>query len=314
MILFNDASLHEQFNSVAALQSALETVLGIKTRLQQDGHSLYVSRLIRSQKVSAKYTLNDCIGKLPRETKTRLLKWLDNLGPFWEDEQTHDSGEWFEHVGKVVTNTGLAEAAFRNKQNNENICVASITPSNYAYTPLCVEWKEGHLGIIPPISIENCFNIATLAPILKSQEKEVTSWEELLDWRQRTCRNLTLSSDKEILKQLGYQFIHNVANRAKVLLKILDDMAIAHATDNSKFLNLKSTHMRGDRARFSDSSDTELQQFKSKLTFTHPVRGASVLCSWHGKIQTPPYRIHFEWPPENGKIFVAYIGPKLTMK
>lgn len=87
--------------------------------------------------------------------------------------------------------------------------------------------------------------------------------------------------------------------------------------DDQQFFQLQSLLTVGDRARFTDSSDTEKRdrQFARAMTFTHPETGGSVFCSWHGKIQTPAYRIHFEWPmPDNQdrKLFVAFIGPKIT--
>jgi hypothetical protein len=94
---------------------------------------------------------------------------------------------------------------------------------------------------------------------------------------------------------------------------------ITRRGDDQQFFQLQSLLMVGDRARFTDSSDTEKKdrQFAQAMTFTHPETRGRVFCSWHGKIQTPLYRIHFEWPiPDNQdrKILVAYIGPKLTKK
>ncbi|MDA1277088.1 MAG: hypothetical protein O2960_23995, partial [Verrucomicrobia bacterium] len=85
---------------------------------------------------------------------------------------------------------------------------------------------------------------------------------------------------------------------------------------NEQWSNL----MVGNEARFTDSSDDEKRDFKKAMTFTHPVTGQEVFCSWHGKIQTPLYRIHVEWPmPEKVNdvyqpLLVAYIGPKLTKR
>ena len=92
---------------------------------------------------------------------------------------------------------------------------------------------------------------------------------------------------------------------------------ITRRGDDQQFFQLQSLLMVGDRARFTDSSDTEKRnrRFAEAMTFNHPETSERVFCSWHGKIQTPQYRIHFEWPMpdhQDRKLFVAYIGPKIT--
>lgn len=51
------------------------------------------------------------------------------------------------------------------------------------------------------------------------------------------------------------------------------------------------------------------------MTFSDPSpTGKKLFCPWHGKIKTPQFRIHFEWPRPAGQreIKVVYIGPKIT--
>jgi hypothetical protein len=73
----------------------------------------------------------------------------------------------------------------------------------------------------------------------------------------------------------------------------------------------------GDRARFSDESTRNKREFRAEMSFADPESEDRVLfCPWHGKIQTPQFRIHFEWPVPVGqrRLKVLYIGPKLTIR
>lgn len=80
--------------------------------------------------------------------------------------------------------------------------------------------------------------------------------------------------------------------------------------------DLYTQYFTGDKAWFSDSSPSELAEFASALTFPHPtIPGEYLICSRHGKIKTPQYRIHFSWPIVLGKpVFVVYVGPKITKR
>ena len=57
-------------------------------------------------------------------------------------------------------------------------------------------------------------------------------------------------------------------------------------------------YFTGARAWFSDFADTEKEEFKEALTFSHPETPREFLfCTWHGKVNyRPPLRIHFSWP------------------
>lgn len=71
----------------------------------------------------------------------------------------------------------------------------------------------------------------------------------------------------------------------------------------------------GEKALFTDESDGNKSYFRKDLTFedmSNP--GQEKLYSWHGKIKTPQYRVHFSWPltEKQEYIDIVYIGPKIT--
>jgi len=315
MIIFNDASLHGQFAAFEPFLDSLRDLLDIRKKLQEKGLSLKVCRSIRNQKVTASQTFNDFIGSITnQDLKRYLLVWLDREGPFWEDQRQHDASEYFECCGEVVTDTGLAEAAYLNINEDTSSLLISLNPSSFETNPLTVFWKERNDEDIE-IKINNACCAATADELASHFETAPESWPELIEWAKRICPNLLLSED--IINQLGTQFIPNVARRTQVLLNALNSIIQTQKDGNhSKFNELRRKWMEGGNARFTSSSDSELDDFAGKLTFKHPVSEQSITCSWHGKIKTPQYRIHIEWPmPKNSeRLFVAYIGPKITKR
>jgi hypothetical protein len=314
MIFLNDASLHGQFSAFPLFHESLKLIWNIRKTLQNKDHPLRVTKLIRTCYVTSTKTFNDFIGELPRDIRTQVLIWLDRDGPFWEDDCKHDPGEYLECSGAVVTETGLGEAAHRIHKDKSKIAVVSFTPSSFESDPLLVLWKGLPKGD-EEISVRNCWTAQHAERVASDCESIPRTWNELVEWGERSCKNLLLAPD--ISSQLGIQFFSTVADRAVVLLTLLDKIVDSiRRNDDAVFFELRRNWMEGGNARFTPSSNTELCEFASDLTFAHPETGESVLCSWHGKIKTPQFRIHFEWPLAEGseRLFVAYIGPKITKR
>jgi len=312
MILFNDASLHGQFAAPEPFHESLRNLWRIRSFLVEKGLHLNVCRSVRSRNVTPSETFYDVMGAMPREIRTRLLLWLDREGPYWDDERRHSDGEYFESREELVTDTGAAEAAVLQADGGAT-WLFSINPSNFLANPLEVRWRERPEGDLT-LDIPNGWTQEHAAECASSFARPLANWSELLDWAARECPHLALSP--EIPEQLPIQFFPNVANRSQVLLGALNEM-VGHlkSGNNQAFNQMRSDWMQVERG-FSPSSDPELKKFSKELTFRNPRTGRQVLCSWHGKIQTPQFRIHFEWPLPEGdeKLFVAYIGPKITKR
>jgi hypothetical protein len=116
----------------------------------------------------------------------------------------------------------------------------------------------------------------------------------------------------------GRAFVASAAQRIIVLLQTLDHLrtCVKDGERTAEGNRLYQDHFTGDKAWFSDSSDTEVSEFADALTFKHPARpGETILCRWHGKVKTPQIRIHFTWPVSHrDPLYVVYIGPKLTIR
>jgi hypothetical protein len=313
MIYFNDASLHGQFAAFEPFCESLRTIWNIRKALVGKGLSLNVCRGVRLRKVTDDKTFNDFLGNIPRDIKNRLLVWLDREGPFWDDQPHHSCDEYFESCGEVVTDTGVAEAACIQTEGMPT-WIFSIYPSKCLKDPLEVSWLGRSTGDLV-LSIPNGWELEHVDRCASEFDHPFTSWKEMIEWAERECENLLISPD--VIGQLPIQFIPNVAQRSKVLLGILDKIVgYQKKGKDQESLELQENWMQGNRARFANSSNSEINDFRSKLTFKHPSSDQSILCSWHGKIQTPQFRIHFEWPLPHGeeKLFIAYIGPKITKR
>ena len=312
--LFNDASLHGQFSSLSQFLSALALVFRMRDAMQKSGLRLEVSRLVTERATISTQTLRQVTTKVANvDIKRRVLSWLDKDGPFWDDPPIHSSDEYFECEGDIVTETGLGEACTLVALSTA-AAVISMSPSKFTKHPLEVFWccrPDGDRSW----QIPNFVSESSLVAHLRSVEKPPTTWQQVLDWTKSNCPSLLLSA--EILTQLPTTFFPSTAQRAQVLFKALDEINSALQEGNvARFDELRRLWMEGEKARMTDSSATEKSEFAAELNFQHPITKRAVACTWHAKIQTPQFRIHFEWPKQNSRdaLFVGYFGPKITRR
>jgi len=316
VVLFNDASLEGRFASPAEFKASFREVMSIQRALKKWGAHLSVCKTLRYRQVTPDMTLQKWVGSLPLDQQTEAYLWISN-GPFWDKPARHPE-EYFtwecDGENTLVTYTALAEATYLFHEGR-NVWLVTITPSRFAVCPLVILWeKENERGNLR-FEMPNFWSSTILEKALEYLPQEVESWDGLLLWINRHCPYLLVSS--EIKAQLGAQFFPNVANRCQVLLQALNEIAEAVTKDDEqKYLGLRATWMEGEMARITDSSEREKNEFTPEMTFMHTETGENIVCHWHGKIKTPQYRIHFEWPmPQTAKkMFVGYIGPKITKR
>ncbi len=312
--LFNDASLHGQFSSLAQFLSALALVFRMRDAMQKSGFRLEVNHRVAEQATISEQTLRQVMGKVDNtENKRRVLSWLDKDGPFWDDTPTHSADEYFDCEGAIVTETALAEACCLMAQSTA-AAVITLTPSRFTKHPLEVFWRcraDGDRSW----QIPNFFSEISLVEHLRQIQRPPTTWQQVLDWTESNCPSLLLSPD--ILSQLPTTFYPNVAQRAQALFKALHEINSALQDGNKpRFDELRRLWMEGDKARMTDSSDREKAEFVNEMKFKNPLTERVISCTWHAKIKTPQFRIHFEWPKQNPKdaLFIGYFGPKLTKR
>ena len=142
------------------------------------------------------------------------------------------------------------------------------------------------------------------------------NWSQMLATAHASFDSLALAADcMDSLKM--EPFSSYVVERVFELLRVLNEFMECRnkdGTHSNRNNELIAHHFSGGKAWFSSESDSNQRNFKQDLTFPDPDRpGQKIFCPWHGKIKTPQYRIHFEWPMKSSpKLRVLYIGPKIT--
>lgn len=311
-LLLNDLSLHGQFSNIPDFREAMRRVMRLRQTVSEQNRQLYVRRDVLNRRVIAAESMYGALQKLSRNEKRAVLGWIDKNGPFWIASQNPDL--WLWHGDELVTDTAVGEAAHYIMQGEDRRLVSFI-PSGWEYSPVQVMMGPNADAIAG--EVPNYWQDTELAIALQQAEQPITSWNALASVARSRFQFLTFSSDCFICLN-NQPFSFNATDRIICLLGILNKlMEATDATGRRTAVGhqMYQNFFHGDRAWFSDSSDTEKRDFRRQLEFPHPGKpGSYLFCTWHGKVNTPPYRIHFSWPEQLGDpLYVAYIGRKITV-
>ena len=217
---------------------------------------------------------------------------------------------------EIVTCTAVGEAAYCNLIGISRGLV-SFAPSDWQFSPLNVRTViETDTETDTVVPVLNFWEIHELEVALKEAEPPVASWEQMERVSRRNFQRIVFSSD--CFGDLsGRPFARGPADRILIRLRILDELVgsvDASGKRTAEGHRIYQEYFTGLKAWFSDSSETEKNEFEEDLTFIGP-EGTPIFCTWHGKVNNPPYRIHFRWPVSPGDpLFVAYIGFKITRR
>lgn len=315
-ILLNELSLHGQFDTIEDFKKSITIVMLAREKLKQFDRELHCYRNLMQAQVGNDFNLQQAINRFDTNKKRAILSWLTQKGPFWDDSRAHDANEYIEYNNQIVTDFSLGEAAYRCAIGSE--ChIFSFQSLNWQLTPVDVIWCHDKNSIVN-VPVTNHWEIHNLELALNQKSKPIQSWRQLADIVPRRCINLIFSPNSfEYL--YSHPFVDSAAKRIVELLIFLDKFKICFdeqgkRTDEGN--RLYQDHFTGDKAWFTDSSNDEKSNFKNELTFNHPTKNNEELfCSWHGKIKTPQFRIHFSWPVcADAPLYIPYIGPKITKK
>ncbi|MFO1044154.1 MAG: hypothetical protein U0941_20410 [Planctomycetaceae bacterium] len=314
--LLNDLSIHGQFNSAADFIKSIDVLMSIRQVIRQTGRELYCHRDLGSVKVTAGMRMPQAIQEMPLEKRRPWMQWVTQFGPYWSEDREHSEDDYLElEDGEIVTNFACGEAAFciSNGLGRELI---SISPSEWLKTPVVVRLVKKSDSLT--IEVVNHWTSATVATSLAKLPAAFDSWKSLEECVHRTCPLLTFSQAAfESLK--GHPYIHGAAERILIRLQVLNKMRTCFDEEGNRTTEghrIYTDHFTGEKAWFSDSSDSEKRDFESDLTFQNPSNPAQYLfCTWHGKVKTPQLRIHFSWPiAKDTPLYVVYVGPKITKR
>ena len=316
-LMLNERSMEEQFHNSLMLREAVSRIMNIRDIASRFGREVYCHRGAPYRNVRPGTPLVQALNnELPRNERLTALGWLTKSGPFWDDDPKHDPNEWFECNGEPVTEEGIAEAAYCSTIGIDRRMV-SFTPSSWEYSPVVVLWMRDDTQSTV-IQLRNYWDSTTLENDLRQAPKVIESWRQLEEVCRQRFQNLTfLDSSFQPIYPLPFS-----TGQKDRILKLLGDLDELHGSIDSdgrrsaKGQRLYRDHFSGGGGDlFSDSSTREKQAFRQELTFASPQPGGEPLfCTWHGKVgRRTPIRIHFSWPvPPGGKLYVAYVGLKIT--
>ena len=309
-LMLNELSIHGQFHDTASLRDALSGIMAMRNVARRFGREIYCRQGTLYTRLARAGT--PLIEVLSREQIRAIRAWLDKSGPFWDDSPEHDSGDLFGCNNKDITGSSLAESAYCNSNGFDRRMV-SISPSEeWNYTPLTVNWLRQN-GTDEEINVCNYWEYSTLEADLEQSPLPIASWHQLEDVARQRFVNLNFTADS-FSNLEGQPFAKGPSDRILERLDVLDRIRNA-GLGSTEGRELHAKHFQGDKAWFSDSSDSEKHnpKFRRRLTFNIVDTNADHFCTWHGKVSNPPYRIHFTWPvPPGGQLYVVYVGLKIT--
>ena len=319
VFLLNELSLHGQYESSSTFFQALSLVVRMKEVVERSGERFLCCDQLRLAQVTSETTFEAEISALTNSAqKLAIIRWFDRSN--WFAARAHDPDDEFLWQHLDVTNHSMAEAAFR-LQVGERSALFGFNPSRCDSSPITVSWETAK-NFAKPVEVENYWTLDELILALHrwgldAKEVPIQSWGQLIDWGREYCHNLIFPA--YVLEGLdGVPFSSVVAEQAKRRLEVLN--ALKTETNDvgertTEGHRLYQTHFVGERAWFTDESDTNKKKFNKDMTFSDPLRdGKEVFCPWHGKISTLYFRIHFSWPLQqtSDPIAIVYIGPKIT--
>jgi hypothetical protein len=312
-LFVNELSLHGQFNPVSDFTKALKSLMGCKKVAERYRYPFYCNRSITEYSVGPDISFRQAVINVGNKDLTRLvMRWVDKHGPFLPDEQQHNPSEYFEWNKELVTDRSLGEAAFRTIDGSL-AAVISFTPSNFLEHPLNVIWRQSETEGTP-CEVPNFWDVAELETHIAQFQPPPASWTEMLEQAQARFVHLAFLDNLHnglAGEPFNYTVANSIMERLRVLNRIkdsFDDEGTLTAEGNQ----LKHDFFQGQRAWFSDESDTNKQHFKNEMTFTKP-DGQPIFCPYHGKISYRYFRIHHSWPIRHDEpLYIAYIGPKIT--
>ena len=317
-LIANDLSIHEQFQNISSFRAALKRLMAMRDVAKRFNRDLQCHRGFVNVEPVTGVAMQQAIQQLTADERRATMNWFTKHGPFWDDLRKHDPDDWLECRSEVVTDSAIGEAAFR-KLNEVECGLVSATPSNWDFSPVEVTWRREANGLADlHTELDNWREIAELERMLRDVAPPIMSWIVLQQTSISRFKNLTFTED--CFDPLnGYPYAKSAVEQFTKQLSILDRLT---RTFNASGGRTPEGHriyhdfFTGDRAQFSDSSETEKRDFRNELTFAHPdLPGEQLFCSWHGKVSHGMYRLHFSWPIRADEpVYIVYAGPKITRR
>jgi len=318
MFALNELSL-EPCDGVNHVRNLLQTAFALRKRLGRAGWTIFVNRqrLWDRRVLRSGANLRDVGRDWPESERKLLHSWLSKDGPFWDDDALHSKDTWYWLNGELVTESTVAEVAAR-VQAGSHAALLSFPFASWRTSPIHVQVGEQQEK---NVDVDNAWDDSSVDECLSTEDNNIASWNAL-EGTVRTRYTSLMFTRGAFTPLSSVPFRKASALRIIELCKILDELRHESMKTGrtTRGQELYQQHFTGANARFSDSSDTEVNDFRSALTFPVPVEPGSerliqTLCRWHGKERASTFRIHFTWPiSAEQSLWIVYLGPKITRK
>ena len=316
----NEHSLEGQYVTSHDFRQALAVIAHARNRVREAEYDFYCCPEMLAFSVGSGVTFQAMVNDLGRDMKRLVMGWF-SAQPTWSEMPCHNAvHDEYLCNGRNVNGSSLAEGACTRKRGLLSEMLSFAPSDAYNASPICVTWETPADGPVP-VDVDNRWTLEQVTESLNVRQMEaetrpVTNWRELIEWGRAYCPQLFLA-DYLIASLQGVPFSLPVARQVQQRLKTLDALKAETRDDGSRTATGQEIYSRefvGNRAHFTDESDTNKRAFQRDLTFPHPEQpGETLFCPWHGKVSTQLFRIHFTWPLEStSPLYVVYIGRKIT--
>lgn len=316
----NDVSLQGQFADQVAFEAALRQLITARGRLSRWQCEFRTTRNLSQRAVTEQCSLRDAVYRSHDNfLKGAILRWLEHVGPFVEEDRLEEVEDYFEFAGIDVTDSGLGEATRRVKVDQVAATFSFVGgPVNFSRTPLSVDHglEQDRLGAH---NVENAWTLEDLEVHASTNGPRAQSWRELVERARTMYPRLAIPNsvyENALLSREPFDAV--IRDRALVLMGYLNqymESLEGDGTVGAAAREILNKFFVGERALFTGESATNRTEFARELTFPDPDEPArEIFAHWHGKISHRFFRLHFEWPLPSGSTLlkVVYLGPKLT--
>jgi len=317
--ILNDQSLNYIYESAEQLITTITPILQYRTKSYIFRKGFFCARCFGNIRLLSGAKFHQEIGQYKdTNTKMLVLNWVNKTGPFWDDSREDNDDDYFEFNDVDVTDYGLGECARLLISGKPAESISSLRTDHNIFTETPLQVQHGLTeDILGNIGVKNVWSIDQLIASIERATPRPNNWNEALNFLDERFDKLYLSPD--IRCQLASQpYSTCVVDRLDSLFHVLQSY-IESRGDDGRHTALSNEilckHFKGDKAWFSDESASNRADFSSELTFKDPFDPTkNIFASFHGKIKTPQYRVHFPWPitAEDTQIKILYIGPKIT--
>lgn len=302
--IFNDLSFGPWINTPELLSCNLKELYDFDNKTRTIGHPVFIHRDgLYSSRVCG-LDFRTAVNKyLEVQIKKQVLRLLDKSSPVLPDASAIPNGCSFKHNNAEIPSTGLAECAYR-LCFDESAYSYSLSGSTYTQTPLDVVLNDG-VGEYRA-QVENFFSLTTYEEALLNSLPPMRCWDDLL--HRASCLGNIYIEDSVHDSLQKESFESSLGRAVFERLKIVDKLA--GAASQGIYEELQRKYCHGEKALFSDESETRINDLRDKLIFS--VGNVPTLCSFHGKVSHRFFRIHMNGLPLRGrKSHIVYIGYKI---